>query len=336
MDFETILGAVSAGKILSEAEAEFAFERLMEGAVEPVQAAAFLMGLRVRGETAEEITAAARAMRRRVVPLAAPEGAMDIVGTGGDGLHTLNISTATALCVAACGVPVAKHGNRAISSRCGAGDVLAALGWDLEAPFETIEATLRATGFGFMLAPRHHPAMRHVGPVRTALKIRTIFNILGPLTNPAGVKRLLVGTFDAAFMRPMAETLASLGAECAWVVHGRDGSDEVTPCAVTDVCGWDGAQFREFSIAPEDVGLSLQDLAAIEGGDAAFNAAAIVAMAEGEDTPLRRAVLLGGGAALVVAGQAEDVREGVHKVTQALNKGAVLRVIEGMRSTGVE
>ena len=226
IDLKPMLAKVADGISLSESEAEQAFDIIMSGDATPSQIVALLMALRLRGETVEEITGAARAMRAKATPVTAPEGAMDIVGTGGDAIGTHNVSTATALVVAGCGVPVAKHGNRAFTSKSGAADVLSALGVDLNADFKNVEKAIAEANIGFLMAPRHHGAMRNVGPTRVEMGVRTIFNILGPLSNPASVKRLLVGTFDRKWVEPMATVLGKLGAERAWVVHGADGMDE--------------------------------------------------------------------------------------------------------------
>ncbi|MEM8536687.1 MAG: anthranilate phosphoribosyltransferase, partial [Pseudomonadota bacterium] len=251
---------------LTRAQAEEAFGYLFEGAATPAQIAGFLMALRARGETVAEYAAAAAVMRAHCVPVKAPVGAMDIVGTGGDGKHTLNISTATAFVVAAVGVPVAKHGNRNLSSKSGTADVQGALGINVMVGPAVVEQAIAEAGIGFMMAPMHHPAMKHVGPVRLELGSRTIFNILGPLINPAGVKRQLTGAFDPALIVPMAETLGQLGTEKAWLVHGSDGTDEITICGSTAVAALENGAISQHEIHPEDAGLPVHPFESILGG----------------------------------------------------------------------
>jgi anthranilate phosphoribosyltransferase len=325
-----ILARVADGQELSEAEAEAAFDVLMAGEATPAQIAGFLMGLRVRGETVAEITGAARAMRARMSRVEAPEGAIDVCGTGGDAAGTLNISTAVAFVVAGAGVPVAKHGNRAVSSRSGAADVLAALGVNLDAPFPLLEEAMRRAGVAFLLAPRHHAAMRHVAGPRAELGVRTIFNLLGPLSNPAGVSRQLMGVFSRAWLRPLAETLGRLGSGRAWVVHGSDGLDELTVTGPSHVAAWEEGRVREFTIAPEDAGLPLGSPAALKGGDAAENAAALRAVLDGFGGPYRNAVLLNAAAALVIAGRAGTLREGAEIAARAIDQGAAKAALEAL------
>jgi anthranilate phosphoribosyltransferase len=325
-----ILARVADGHALSEAEAEAAFDILMTGEATPAQIAGLLMALRVRGETVAEITGAVRAMRARMSRVSAPEGAIDVCGTGGDAAGTLNISTAVAFVVAGAGVPVAKHGNRAVSSRSGAADVLAALGVNLDAPFPVLEQALRRVGVAFLLAPRHHAAMRHVAGPRAELGVRTIFNLLGPLSNPAGVSRQLMGVFSRAWLRPLAETLGRLGAERAWVVHGSDGLDELTVTGPSQVAAWEEGRVREFTISPEDAGLAIGSPAALKGGDAAENAAALRAVLDGIGGPYRNAVLLNAAAALVIAGRAGTLREGAEIAARAIDEGAAKAALEAL------
>jgi len=313
---------IAATRPLSRAEAETAFDALFEGVATPAQMGGFLMALRTRGETVDEYAAAASVMRARCNPVRAPEGAMDIVGTGGDGKGTLNISTATAFVVAGAGVPVAKHGNRNLSSRSGAADALTELGINVMIGAEVVERCLAEAGIGFMMAPMHHPAMRHVGPVRAELGTRTIFNILGPLTNPAGVRRQLTGAFSEALLRPMAETLRALGAERAWLVHGGDGTDEISIAAPTKVVALENGTIREFTLHPEDAGLPYHPFEHVLGGSPAENAAAFHALLEGESGAYRDAVLLNAAAALVVAGRAADLREGASLARTSIDSGA--------------
>lgn len=323
--------AAAVTRPLTRAEAEEAFAILFEGEATPAQMGGFLMTLRTRGETVDEYAAAAAVMRARCVRVSAPEGAMDIVGTGGDGKGTLNISTATAFVVAGAGVPVAKHGNRNLSSKSGAADALGALGINVMVGPAEIEAALNETGIGFMMAPVHHPAMRHVGPVRTELGTRTIFNILGPLTNPAGVKRQLTGAFSADLIRPMAEVLQALGSECAWLVHGGDGTDELSIAASSRVAALENGTIREFEIHPEDAGLPLYPFEDLLGGEARENAAELRAVLSGAGRPAYRdAVLLNAAAALVVAGRAETLKTGVELARSAIASGAALSKVEAL------
>ena len=309
-------------RALTRAEAEEAFAILFEGEATPAQMGGLLMALRTRGETVEEYAAAAAVMRAKCHKVRAPEGAMDIVGTGGDGKGTLNISTATAFVVAGAGVVVAKHGNRNLSSKSGAADALTELGVNVMVGAEVVEKALKDVGIGFMMAPMHHPAMRHVGPVRIELGTRTLFNILGPLTNPAGVKRQLTGAFSAALLRPMAETLAALGSEKAWLVHGGDGTDEISIAAPSAVVELDAGTIRSFEISPEDAGLTVHPFEAILGGTPAENAAAFRALLEGQAGAYRDAVLLNAAAALIVAGRATNLATGVELARESIDSGA--------------
>ncbi|MBI1172165.1 anthranilate phosphoribosyltransferase [bacterium] len=322
---------VAAERPLSRAEAEVAFTALFDGAATPSQMGGFLMALRTRGETVDEYAAAAAVMRSKCHAVRAPAGAMDIVGTGGDGKGTLNISTATAFVVAGAGVPVAKHGNRNLSSKSGAADALTEMGLNVMIGPEVVERCLAEAGIGFMMAPMHHPAMRHVGPVRAELGTRTIFNILGPLTNPAGVKRQLTGTFSARLIRPMAETLRALGAEAAWLVHGSDGTDEVSIAGTTSVAALEGGEIREFTVHPEEAGLPVHPFEAILGGTPAENAAAFRALLSGAKGAYRDAVLLNAAAALRVAGRAASLKEGVEMARHAIDSGAAQERIDRLR-----
>ncbi len=314
--------ALAAARPLTRAEAEAAFTILFEGGATPAQTGGFLMALRTRGETVDEYAAAASVMRAHCNAVRAPEGAMDIVGTGGDGKGTLNISTATALVVAGAGVPVAKHGNRNLSSKSGAADALGALGVNVMVGPEVVERCLAEAGIGFMMAPMHHPATRHVAPVRMELGTRTIFNILGPLTNPAGVRRQLTGAFSPTLLEPMAATLRELGSEAAWLVHGGDGSDELSISAPSQVVALDGGELRAFSVAPEDAGLPRHPFEAIAGGTPEANAAALRALLDGAPGGYRDAVLLNAAAALVVAGRAAALPEGVAIAARSIDSGA--------------
>ncbi len=312
---------LAAERALTRAEAETAFTALFEGAATPAQMGGFLMALRTRGETVDEMAAAASVMRAKCTPVKAPEGAMDIVGTGGDGKGTLNISTATALVVAGAGVVVAKHGNRNLSSKSGAADALTELGLNVMVGPAVVERCLAEAGIGFMMAPMHHPATRHVAPVRLELGTRTLFNVLGPLTNPAGVKRQLTGAFSLALIRPMAEVLMALGSEAAWLVHGADGTDEISIAGETAVAALENGRVREFTLHPDDAGLPVHPFAAIMGGTPAENATALRALLDGAPGAYRDAVLLNAAAALLVAGRATALPEGVAMARAAIDSG---------------
>ncbi|WP_137111997.1 anthranilate phosphoribosyltransferase [Rhodobacter sp. SY28-1] len=322
---------IAANRPLTRAEAEAAFNALFEGEGTPAQMGGFLMALRTRGETVDEYAAAASVMRSKCNAVKAPAGAMDIVGTGGDGKGTLNISTATAFVVAGAGVTVAKHGNRNLSSKSGAADALTELGLNVMVGPDIVEKCLAEAGIGFMMAPMHHPAIRHVMPVRAELGTRTIFNILGPLTNPAGVKRQLTGAFSDALIRPMAETLLTLGSEKAWLVHGSDGTDEITICGPTSVSAVENGAVRDFTVHPEDAGLTPHPFEAILGGTPAENAAAFRALLDGAPGAYRDAVLLNAAAALLVADKAGTLTEGVALARESIDSGAAKAKVEALR-----
>ena len=328
-DIRPLIG-LAAERPLTRDEAEAAFEALFEGAATPSQMGGLLMALRTRGETVEEIAAAARVMRAKCNKVRAPEGAMDIVGTGGDGKGTLNISTATAFVVAGAGVTVAKHGNRNLSSKSGAADALTQLGVNVMVGPEVVEKALAETGIAFMMAPMHHPAIRHVMPTRAELGTRTVFNLLGPLTNPAGVKRQLTGAFSRQWIRPMAETLAALGSDRAWLVHGSDGTDELSIAGVSWVAALEDGAVREFELHPEEAGLPVHPFEAILGGTPEENGAAFRALLAGEKGAYRDAVLLNAAAALVVAGAAADLKAGVAKAAESIDSGAAKAKIEAL------
>ena len=317
-----LIGA-AADRPLTRAEAEAAFEILFDGAATPAQIGGLLMALRTRGETVDEFAAAAAVMRAKCNKVRAPEGAVDIVGTGGDGKGTLNISTATAFVVAGAGVPVAKHGNRNLSSKSGAADALTQMGINVMVGADVVERALVEVGIAFMMAPMHHPAMAHVGPARAELGTRTIFNILGPLTNPAGVKRQLTGTFARALIRPMAETLGQLGSERAWLVHGSDGTDELTITGMSWVAALEeDGSVREVELHPEDFGLPVHPFEATLGGTPAENGAALRALLDGAPGAYRDAVLMNAAAALIVAGRVSESRAGVAMAAESIDSGA--------------
>lgn len=322
-DIKPLISKAAEGA-LSRADAQEAFEILFNGDATPSQIGGFLMALRTRGETVDEYSAAAAVMRAKCNPVTAPAGAMDIVGTGGDGKGTLNISTATAFVVAGAGVPVAKHGNRNLSSKSGAADALSMMGVNVMLGARHVQEALDDIGICFMMAPMHHPAMAHVGPVRAELGTRTIFNILGPLTNPAGVKRQLTGAFKRDLIRPMAETLQSLGSEAAWLVHGSDGTDELSIAGVSWVAALENGAIREFEIHPEDFGLPQHPFEAILGGSPEHNADAMRALFKGEESAYRDAALLNAAAALVVAGKTESKTEAVEMAKESIDSGAAM------------
>jgi anthranilate phosphoribosyltransferase len=320
-DFKTLISKVATGAELTVQESAAAFDRMMSGEATPSQMGALLMGLRVRGETVDEITGAVTTMRAKMLSVVAPEGAIDVVGTGGDASGSYNISTCAAFIVAGAGVPVAKHGNRALSSRSGAADVLAALGVRIDLGPEEIAQCIAQAGIGFMFAPLHHPAMKHVGPTRVELGTRTIFNLLGPLSNPAGVKRQMVGVFSRHWVEPLANVLARLGSERAMVVHGSDGLDEITTAGPTSVASLENGTVRTFEISPEDVGLPKADPKRLLGGDADANAAALLAVLKGEKTPYRDVALFNAAAALVVADRAKDLAGGMELARTSVDSG---------------
>jgi anthranilate phosphoribosyltransferase len=321
VEIKGLIGQVASGATLSREMAYEAFDSMMSGEVTPAQIGALLMGLRVRGETVDEITGAVTAMRAKMLTVAAPDDAIDVVGTGGDASGSFNISTCAAFIVAGAGVPVAKHGNRALSSRSGAADVLTALGVKIDIPPETISTCIKTAGIGFMFAPAHHPAMKHVGPTRVELGTRTIFNLLGPLSNPAGVKRQMVGVFSRQWVEPLAHVLKNLGSDRAYVVHGSDGLDEITTSGPTAVAALERGSVRTFEIVPESLGIPRVKPDALRGGDAAANAAALKAVLEGRKSAYRDVAVLNAAAALVVAAKAETLADGLKLAQYAIDSG---------------
>ena len=321
-DLKSIIAKVATGATLSREEAASAFDRMMSGEATPSQLGGLLMALRVRGETIDEITGAVSAMRAKMLKVKAPPNAIDVVGTGGDGSGSVNVSTCAALIVAGAGVPVAKHGNRALSSRSGAADVLAALGVKIDLAPEQVSRCVNEAGIGFMFAPAHHPAMKNVNPTRVELATRTIFNLLGPLSNPAGVTRQMVGVFSRQWVQPLAQVLKNLGSEAVWVVHGSDGLDEITLTGPTFVAALENGAIRSFEISPEDVGLKRVAGEALKGGDAAANAVALRNVLTGKPSAYRDVALLNAAAALVVAGRAKDLKEGLALGVQSIDGGA--------------
>ena len=323
-DFKSLIGKVATGAALTRDEAASAFDSMMSGEATPSQMGGLLMALRVRGETVEEITGAVSAMRAKMLRVSAPADAVDVVGTGGDGSGSVNVSTCASFIVAGCGVPVAKHGNRALSSRSGAADVLAALGVRIDITPDQVGHCVRETGIGFMFAPSHHPAMKNVGPTRVELATRTIFNLLGPLSNPAGVTRQMVGVFSRQWVLPLAQVLKNLGADHVWVVHGSDGLDEITLTGPTFVAELHKGNIRSFEVTPEDAGLMRAHGDTLKGGDAEANAISLRAVLDGKPSAFRDVALLNAAAALIVAGKASDLKDGVAMGTQSLDSGAAL------------
>ena len=326
-DLKSLLADVALGRTLSERDAEAAFDIIMSGNATPSQIGAFLMALRLRGETVEEITGAARIMRAKAVGVDAPAGTIDTCGTGGDSSGSFNISTASALVVAACGVSVAKHGNRALSSKSGSADVLTALGVNIDADLAIVRECLWEIGIGFLMAPRHHSATRHVAPTRVELGTRTIFNLLGPLSSPAKARRQLVGVFAPEWVQPMAEVLGRLGSERAWVVHGA-GLDELTTTGTTMVAALADGKVETFEVAPEDFGLPRARLEDIKGGEPQHNARLMQDLLAGAGGPVRDVVLLNSGAALLVAGRVTTVEAGIELAAKSLDSGAAQRVLQ--------
>ncbi|SDU11339.1 anthranilate phosphoribosyltransferase [Stappia sp. ES.058] len=323
-NLKSLIAKAADGTPLTRDEAREAFDIIMSGAATPSQIGGFLMALRVRGESIDEIAGAVATMRAKMLPVDAPANAVDVVGTGGDASGSYNISTCSAFVVAGCGVPVAKHGNRSLSSKSGAADVLTALGVNIDIKPERISRCIREVSLGFMFAPNHHSAMKHVGPARTELGTRTIFNLLGPLSNPAGVSRQMVGVFARQWVEPIAHVLKSLGSQAAWVVHGSDGLDEITTTGPTSVAALEDGKVRTFEISPLDVGLSISRPEDLKGGEAKENAAALKAVLEGARNAYRDTVLMNAGATLLVAGHAAELREGVSQAAQAIDSGAAM------------
>ena len=326
---QPLIGKAADGP-LSKSEAMTAFQVLFNGEATASQIGGFLMALRTRGETVEEYTAASVVMREKCNSVTAPADAMDIVGTGGDGKGTLNISTATAFVVAGAGVTVAKHGNRNLSSKSGAADALSQMGVNVTVGVDVVEEALATIGIAFMMAPMHHPAIAHVMPTRAELGTRTIFNILGPLTNPAGVKRQLTGVFSIDLIRPMAETLLALGSDSAWLVHGSDGTDELTITGLSAVAVLENGKVYDREVHPEEAGLPVHPLASIIGGTPAENGKAFKALLDGQATAYRDAVLLNAAAALQIAGKVDNLRDGVEHAVVSIDSGAAKRKLEAL------
>jgi anthranilate phosphoribosyltransferase len=326
--FKPVLAALAEGRTLSREAAREAFSLILDGSATPAQLGAFLMALRQRGETAEELIGAAEAMRAAMIRVEAPADAIDIVGTGGDGANTYNISTLAAIIAAAAGVPVAKHGGKAASSRSGATDVLAELGVKVGLDAASASACLSEAGICFMAAPTHHPALRHAAPVRSELGVRTIFNLLGPMCNPAGVTRQVLGVYAREWLEPMALALRELGSKTVWLLHGSDGLDEATTTGETHVVALEGGALRRFEIRPQDAGLAQAAPQELIGGDPAHNARALTEVLAGAQNAYRDIAVLNAAIALIVAGKAQDLREGAALAAAALDSGAAREKLE--------
>jgi len=331
-ELKDYIAIAAGGRHLSVEEAREAFNIMMSGEATAAQIGGFLMALRVRGESIAEITGAVSTMRDKMLPVSAPDHAIDIVGTGGDASGSYNVSTCAAIVATGAGLTVAKHGNRALTSKSGAADTLVALGVNLDLSPAGIAACIDEAGIGFMFAPGHHAAMRHVGPARVELGTRTIFNLLGPLSNPASVKRQLLGVFDRNWVEPLAHVLRDLGSQTVWVVHG-DGLDEMTTTGTTHIAALENGTIRTFDLTPEEVGLTRVGIEQLKGGDAQHNASALMTVLKGEKNPYREIVLLNAGAALVIGGEAEDIRDGITRAGAAIDNGAALAALEALIKT---
>ena len=328
MEIKAALNKIARREDLTGAEMRIIMTRIMEGEATPSQIGAFLMGMRVKGETVGEIAAAVSILREKMVKVEAPEDVIDIVGTGGDGAETLNISTAASIVVAALGVPVAKHGNRALSSKSGASDVLQALGIKIDLAPEKISQCIREAGIGFMFAPAHHPALKHVGPSRVEMGVRTMFNLLGPQANPAGARRYMMGVYAKNWVEPVAAALLANRAIAAWVVHGADGLDELSTTGASFVATVKNGDLRSFEVTPEEAGLKRASLSDLKGGDPAYNAGRLRALLKGERDPYRDVVLYNAAAALIVADRAETLKDGVRLAAQAVDEGKAEAVLD--------
>jgi anthranilate phosphoribosyltransferase len=327
-DLKPLIAKIADAKPLSLDEARTAFDIIMSGNATPSQIGAVLMGLRVRGETVDEITGAVMTMREKMLPVTAPEDAIDIVGTGGDASGSYNISTCSALVAAGAGLPVAKHGNRALSSKSGAADTLAALGVNIEAKPDIISRCITEAGCGFMFAPAHHAAVRHVGPSRVELATRTIFNLLGPMSNPASVKRQVIGVYARQWVEPLAHVMNKLGSEAVWVTHGEGGLDEITPTGTTWVAELKDGKVTTFEIQPEDAGVQRRTLDELKGGDADYNAKALRGVLAGDRNAFRDASAMTAGAALLVAGKARDLKDGTAQAEAAIDSSVAMKVLD--------
>ena len=327
-NLKIFIGKVAEGKCLNQRESTEAFEIIMSGDATPAQIGGFLMSLRLRGETIDEITGAATIMRAKAMKVTAPENTFDIVGTGGDSSGTYNISTAAAIVTAACGIPIAKHGNRALSSKSGASDVLASLGVNLDADLDQVEMAIKDANIGFLMAPLYHKAMKHVGGPRVELGTRTIFNLLGPLTNPAEVKHQFSGAFSKDWIVPMATVLGNLGTKRAWVVHGSDGLDELTTTGPSFVAELKNGSVKTFEVSPEDAGITRTKSENLVGGNPDVNARALRSVLNGEHGPYRDVVIYNTAAALLIAQQADDLKEGAIQAANAIDNGNAMKTLD--------
>ena len=327
-DLKPFIAKVAAGTALTREEARDAFNVMMSGEATPSQIGGLLMGLRVRGETVDEITGAVEIMREKMITVEAPSDAVDIVGTGGDASGSYNVSTCAAFVAAGAGLKVAKHGNRALSSKSGAADVLMALGIKIDLAPQQISRCIADAGLGFMFAPAHHSSMKHVGPSRVELGTRTIFNLLGPLSNPAGIRRQVTGVFSHAWVEPLALVLRNLGTEACWICHGEGGLDEIVPTGTTWISELKNGSIRSFELTPEACGITRSSLDDLKGGDAAHNAEALRQVLEGQSSAFRDAAVMTAGAALVVAGRSTNIKEAVAMAQDAVNTGAALRALD--------
>ena len=330
-NIKSLISIVADGMTLNEHQAEQAFDLIMSGDATPSQIAGFLMALRVRGETVEEITGAARSMRAKATKILSPKDAMDNVGTGGDASGSYNISTASSFVVSAAGVPIAKHGNRALSSKTGAADVLTQLGVNLDCKMELVQSSMDEAGICFLMAPRHHTAMRHVADTRIQLATRTIFNLLGPIANPADVTRQLVGVFSKDWVEPVAKVLKSLGSERAWVVHGSDGLDEITTTGKTKVASLEYGAVTIFEIHPSEAGIKLAKPEQLVGGEPEENANALLSIFNGERNAYRDVVVLNSAACLIIAGKANNLTEGASIASNMIDNGKAMEKLEALK-----
>ncbi|MDA7946633.1 MAG: anthranilate phosphoribosyltransferase [Hyphomicrobiaceae bacterium] len=327
-EFSRFVSKAAEGDALTAEEAADAFAIMMSGDATPAQMGAFLMALRLRGESVDEITGAARTMRDKAATVAAPEGSVDTCGTGGDAKGTYNISTCAAFVAAGAGVPVAKHGNKSVSSKSGSADVLAALGVNLDVGPDVVASAISEAGVGFMFAPKHHAAMKHVAPVRAELGMRTIFNILGPLANPAGTRHQVIGVYSRDWLVPLAEVLRNLGSDRVWVVHGSDGLDELTTTGVTYVAELKDGKVTTFEVSPQDAGVAVSNPDDLVGGEADENADAVKGLLDGKPSAFRNIVILNAAAALVVSGKAKDLTEGAQLAADAIDTGAARKALD--------
>jgi anthranilate phosphoribosyltransferase len=326
-DIKPLIAKVADGKPLTRDESRTAFNILMSGDATPSQIAGFLMALRVRGETVDEITGAVSVMREKMLPVVAPADAIDIVGTGGDASGSYNISTCAAFVAAGCGLKVAKHGNRALSSKSGAADVLMALGVKLDVPPDKIATCISEAGLGFMFAPQHHSSMKHVGPSRVELGTRTIFNLLGPLSNPASAKRQVTGVFAKHWVEPLAHVLKNLGSEACWICHGEGGFDEIVPTGTTFIAELKNGKIKTFEVTPEAAGLKRSNIADLKGGEAVHNAEALRSVLNGTTSAFTDAALITTAAALIVAGKVADLKSGVKTARESITSGAAAKAL---------